>query len=182
MRVTKRFAGASSLRKEIRSSCGKSKFTPQEIEAARMDIERLEERLMLTLGRRPGAALLPKKNPASIGGSVTSSPQYSNTSCAPATSGCLGSGAINPSQMTNAQDLFFLFWHTTMHRQLRHCLSVLRHPVTRRLPTSTSMLPPLQRRLPQRFLSCCRCHQQRLQSTCRRCYLTTTWFNPQSKC
>lgn len=71
-----------------------------------MDIERLEERLMLTLGRRPGAALLPKKNPASIGESVTSSPQYSNTSCAPATSGCLGSGAINPSQMTNAQDLF----------------------------------------------------------------------------
>jgi hypothetical protein len=107
MRVTKRFAGASSLRKEIRSSCGKSKFTPQEIEAARMDIERLEERLMLTLGRRPGAALLPKKNPASIGESVTSSPQYSNTSCAPATSGCLGSGAINPSQMTNTQASFF---------------------------------------------------------------------------
>jgi len=94
------------LRKEIRSSCGKSKFTPQEIDAARMDIERLEERLMLTLGRRPGAALLPKKNPASIGGSVTSSPQDSNTSCAPATSGCLGSGAINPNHMTNAQDLF----------------------------------------------------------------------------
>lgn len=70
-----------------------------------MEIESLEESFLLTLEHGTGAALLPKKNPASIGESVTSSPQYSNTSCAPATSGCLGSGAINPSQMTNAQDL-----------------------------------------------------------------------------
>jgi hypothetical protein len=71
-----------------------------------MEIESLEESFLLTLEHGTGAALLPKKNPASIGGSVTSSPQDSNTSCAHATSGCLGSGAINPSQMTNAQDFF----------------------------------------------------------------------------
>jgi len=107
MRVTKRFAGASSLSREIHSSCDRPQFTPQEIEAARMEIESLEESFLLTLEHGTGAALLPKKNPASIGGSVTSSPQYSNTSCAPATSGCLGSGAINPSQMTNTQASFF---------------------------------------------------------------------------
>ena len=106
MRITKRFAGVSSLRKKIRSSCGKSKLTSQEIEEARVEIGRLEERLMLMFGRRSGAVLPPTKTPASIGGSVTSSPQDSNTSCAPATSGCLGSGAINPNHMTNAQDLF----------------------------------------------------------------------------
>ena len=72
-----------------------------------MEIESLEESFLLTLEHGTGAALLPKKNPASIGESVTSSPQYSNTSCAHATSGCLGSGAINPSQMTNTQASFF---------------------------------------------------------------------------
>ena len=100
MRITKKFAGASCLSKKIHTLCERPQFTPQEIEAARIEIERLEERFKLRLEHGPGAVLPPmeRKAPIPIGGSVTS-PQYSNSFIPEAASVCSTTGSINPSQI-----------------------------------------------------------------------------------
>jgi hypothetical protein len=103
MRITKKFAGASCLSREIRSSCTHPQFTPQEIEEARVELERLEESFMLTLEHGTGAVLPSTNSPALDAGSATSSPPDSNTSCAPATSGGSVFWATNQGQSTDAQ-------------------------------------------------------------------------------
>lgn len=100
MRITKKFAGASCLSKKIHTLCERPQFTPQEIEAARIEIERLEERFKLRLEHGPGAVLPPmeRKAPIPIGGSVTP-PQYSNSYVPETASVCSVAGSINPSQI-----------------------------------------------------------------------------------
>ena len=106
MRITKKFAGASCLSKKIHTLCERPQFTPQEIEAARIEIERLEERFLLRLEHGPGVALPPMetKAPVLIGGSVTSLPRYTNSPVPKASSVCSASGSTNSAQMMpNAQ-------------------------------------------------------------------------------
>ena len=100
MRITKKFAGASCLSKKIHTLCERPQFTPQEIEAARIEIERLEERFKLRLEHGPGVVLpsIERKTPVPIGGSVTS-PQYSNSYAPDAASVCSLTGSINPPQI-----------------------------------------------------------------------------------
>jgi len=101
MRITKKFAGASCLSKKIHTLCERPQFTPQEIEAARIEIDRLEERFLLRLEHGPGVALPPmeRKTPVPIGGgSAKSPPNYSNSSV------CSVSTSTNPAQiMPSAQ-------------------------------------------------------------------------------
>lgn len=106
MRITKKFAGASCLSKKIHTLCERPHFTPQEIEAARIEIERLEERFKLRLEHGPGVVLPPmeRKTPVPIGGSVTSQ-HYSHSYIPEATSVCSVPDSANPSQVMaqNAQ-------------------------------------------------------------------------------
>jgi hypothetical protein len=101
MRITKKFAGASCLSKKIHTLCERPQFTPQEIETAKIEIDRLEERFLLLLEHGPGVVLPPmeRKTPVPIGGgSITSPPNDSNSSA------CSVSTSINPAQMMpNAQ-------------------------------------------------------------------------------
>ena len=105
MRITKKFPGASCLSKQINSLCERPKFTPQEFEAARLELERLEERFLLRLEYGPGAVLPRRKTPVSAGSATSSSPPRNSNSYAPVAPGYSVSGAtINPpGQITHAQ-------------------------------------------------------------------------------
>lgn len=120
MRITKKYAGASCLSKKIHSLCERPQFTPQEVEAARMEIERLEERFLLRLEHGPGAVLPPMKTPVSIAGSVTSSTQNS-TSYAPAAS---VPGAINQNPLTSPQALALLAFNAQLAATANHATAL----------------------------------------------------------
>ena len=113
MRITKKYAGASCLSKRIHSMCERPQFTPQELEEARSEIERLEERFLLRLKYGPGAVLPPTKTPVSVR-SVSSSlpPPQSLNSYAPVAPGYSVSApgaTINPpGQIANAQQALAL--------------------------------------------------------------------------
>lgn len=59
MRITKKYAGASCLGNKISRLCDRPKFSPQDVEMARMEIARLERRFQLRLSRGMGVPLPP---------------------------------------------------------------------------------------------------------------------------
>ena len=63
MRITKKFAGASCLGKRIHHLCESPQFSRQEIEIAKVEIERLEERFRLRLEHGVGVPLPPPLDP-----------------------------------------------------------------------------------------------------------------------
>eukprot|EP00804_Cyclotella_cryptica_P027079 CCRYP_013624-RB/>CCRYP_013624-RB protein AED:0.01 eAED:0.01 QI:946/1/1/1/0.66/0.25/4/1010/721 len=72
MRITKKYAGASCLGKRIHNLCESPRFSPQEIEMAKLEIDRLEERFRLRLIQGPGATLPPLPSAPVIHGSIGS--------------------------------------------------------------------------------------------------------------
>jgi hypothetical protein len=70
MRITKKYAGAACLGKRIHHLCESPSFTPQEIEMAKAEIERLEERFRTRLVLGAGAALPPLQLPPIIHGNT----------------------------------------------------------------------------------------------------------------
>jgi hypothetical protein len=69
MRITKKYAGAACLGKRIHILCESPKFTPHEIEMAKDEIERLEERFRMRLALGAGATLPPLQPAPVIHGS-----------------------------------------------------------------------------------------------------------------
>jgi len=59
MRITKKYAGASCLGNKISRLCDRPKFSPQDIEMARVEIARLERRFQLRLSQGVGVVLPP---------------------------------------------------------------------------------------------------------------------------
>lgn len=72
MRITKKYAGASCLGKRIHNLCESPRFSPQEIEMAKLEIDRLEERFRLRLIQGVGAALPPLPSAPVSHGSIGS--------------------------------------------------------------------------------------------------------------
>lgn len=99
MRITKKFAGASCLSKKIHTLCERPQFTPQEIEAARVEIERLEERFKLRLEHGPGVVLPPMERKTPVPNGSVTSPHYSHSVIPEASSVCSAPASVNPSQM-----------------------------------------------------------------------------------
>ena len=149
MRITKKFAGASCLSKKIHTLCERPQFTPQEIEAARIEIERLEERFLLRLEHGPGVVLPPMetKAPVSIGGSST---LYQNP-CKPEQSSVPSS--INPTQTmpqnTNTQAyLALLAYNAQLAAASNSSASLLPFPSSQQSNPMKQQAPPVQPPLP----------------------------------
>lgn len=79
MRITKKYAGAACLGKRIHHLCESPKFTPQEIQMAKMEIERLEERFRTRLVLGAGANLPPLHPVPVIHGSTLSTANYEDS-------------------------------------------------------------------------------------------------------
>jgi len=60
MRITKKYAGASCLGNKISRLCDRPRFSPRDVEMARMEIVRLERRFQLRLSQGAGALLPPE--------------------------------------------------------------------------------------------------------------------------
>jgi hypothetical protein len=69
MRITKKYAGASCLGKRIHHLCESPRFSPQEIEMAKLEIDRLEERFRMRLVHGAAATLPPLPRAPLIHGS-----------------------------------------------------------------------------------------------------------------
>ena len=114
MRITKKYAGASCLGNKISKLCDRPKFSPHDIDMARLEISRLERRyhLRLAQGGASGAPL-PKESGSIVDGQQHTPKEEAGGGGEEGVKSPLPSMASHPSTTVQAADTSFVHQHQT---------------------------------------------------------------------
>ena len=115
MRITKKYAGASCLGNKISKLCDRPKFSPHDIDMARLEISRLERRyhLRLAQGGASGAPLPKESGSNGVVDGRQHTPQEEAAAGEEGVKSPLPSMASHPSNTVQAADTSFVHQHQT---------------------------------------------------------------------